>query len=39
VLGNSQAPLYWNRADKSADTMRDSWIWTGDRFREDAEGF
>jgi benzoate-CoA ligase family protein len=39
VRGDSQAPLYWNRPDKSADTMRGSWIWTGDRFREDAEGF
>jgi benzoate-CoA ligase family protein len=39
VRGDSQAPLYWNRPDKTADTMRDGWIWTGDRFHEDAEGF
>ena len=39
VRGDSQAPLYWNRTDKTADTMRDSWIWTGDRFHEDADGF
>jgi len=39
VRGDSQAPCYWNRADKTAETMRQSWIWTGDRFREDEEGF
>jgi benzoate-CoA ligase family protein len=39
VRGDSQAPCYWNRPEKTAETMRDSWIWTGDRFREDDEGF
>ncbi|HEY5638078.1 MAG TPA: benzoate-CoA ligase family protein, partial [Burkholderiales bacterium] len=39
VRGDSQAPFYWNRPDKTADTMRGDWIWTGDRFRRDAEGF
>lgn len=39
VRGDSQAPCYWRRSDKTADTMRDDWIWTGDRFRVDAEGF
>ncbi len=39
VRGDSQAPCYWNRPEKTAQTMRDSWIWTGDRFREDDEGF
>ncbi len=39
VRGDSQAPCYWNRPEKTAETMRDSWIWTGDRFREDEEGF
>ncbi len=37
--GDSQAPLYWNRPDKTAETMRDGWIYTGDRFRLDDEGF
>ena len=37
--GDSQAPLYWNRPDKTAQTMRDGWIYTGDRFRVDDEGF
>lgn len=36
---DSQAPLYWNRPDKTAETMRDGWIYTGDRFRLDDEGF
>lgn len=39
VRGDSQAPLYWNRPDQTAETMRGSWIRTGDRFREDAQGF
>lgn len=39
VRGNSQAPCYWRRPDKTADTMRGDWIWTGDRFRVDADGF
>jgi benzoate-CoA ligase family protein len=39
VRGHSQAPCYWNRPDKTAETMRDGWIYTGDRFRVDADGF
>ena len=39
VRGHSQAPCYWNRPDKTAETMRDGWICTGDRFRRDADGF
>ncbi len=39
VLGDSNAPCYWNRPDKTAETMRDGWIYTGDRFTEDADGF
>jgi benzoate-CoA ligase family protein len=39
VRGASQAPMYWQRPDKTAETMRDGWIWTGDRFSVDAEGF
>ena len=39
VRGDSQAPLYWNRPDKTAETMRSGWICTGDRFRVDADGF
>jgi acyl-coenzyme A synthetase/AMP-(fatty) acid ligase len=39
VRGDSQAPCYWNRADKTAETMREGWIYTGDRFRRDEDGF
>jgi acetyl-CoA synthetase len=38
VRGDSAAPFYWNRADKTRETMREGWIWTGDRFHEDADG-
>ncbi len=34
VRGNSSAPCYWNRPDKTRETMRGDWIWTGDRFFE-----
>jgi acetyl-CoA synthetase len=40
VRGDSATPLYWNRPDKSAETIRDEgWIYTGDRFVRDDEGF
>jgi benzoate-CoA ligase family protein len=39
VRGHSSAPCYWNRPEKSAETMRDGWIWTGDRFVEDEDGY
>lgn len=39
VRGDSQAPFYWNQPDKTADTMRGDWIYTGDRFQLDADGF
>jgi len=40
VRGHSSAPCYWNRPDKTADTMReDGWLYTGDRFVRDADGF
>ncbi|MBR1218943.1 benzoate-CoA ligase family protein [Bradyrhizobium sp. U87765 SZCCT0131] len=40
VRGDSNTPLYWNRPDKTAETIRDGgWIYTGDRFVRDAEGF
>ena len=34
VRGDSSTPCYWRRADKTAETMRDGWIYTGDRFIE-----
>jgi acetyl-CoA synthetase len=39
VRGDSSAPFYWNRSDKTRETMREGWIYTGDRFREDADGY
>jgi len=40
VRGDSNTPLYWNRPDKSAETIREQgWIYTGDRFVRDADGF
>jgi benzoate-CoA ligase family protein len=40
VRGDSATPLYWNRPDKSAETVREAgWIYTGDRFVRDSDGF
>ncbi|SHK48858.1 acetyl-CoA synthetase [Bradyrhizobium lablabi] len=40
VRGDSSTPLYWNRPDKSAETIREEgWIYTGDRFVRDSDGF
>jgi acetyl-CoA synthetase len=40
VRGDSNTPLYWNRPDKTAETVREEgWIYTGDRFMRDADGF
>ncbi len=40
VRGDSATPLYWNRPDKTAETIREEgWIYTGDRFVRDADGF
>jgi benzoate-CoA ligase family protein len=40
IRGHSSAPCYWNRPDKTAETMRQNgWLYTGDRFIRDAEGF
>ncbi len=38
VRGTSSAPLYWNRPDKTVETMRGDWLYTGDRFVE-KDGF
>jgi acetyl-CoA synthetase len=34
VRGHSSSPSYWNRPDKTRDTMRGEWLYTGDRFVE-----
>ncbi|WP_349366198.1 MAG: benzoate-CoA ligase family protein [Nitratireductor rhodophyticola] len=38
VRGHSSAPCYWNRPDKTRETMRGDWLYTGDRFIE-RDGF
>jgi acetyl-CoA synthetase len=40
VRGDSNTPLYWNRPDKTGEAIRDAgWIYTGDRFVRDSDGF
>ena len=40
VRGDSSTPLYWNRPEKTAETIREGgWIYTGDRFVRDGDGF
>ena len=39
VRGDSNAPCYWQKPDKTAETMRQGWIWTGDKFTQDEDGF
>ena len=40
VRGDSSTPLYWNRPDKTAESIREGgWIYTGDRFLRDNDGF
>ena len=40
VRGHSSTPLYWKRPEQSAETIREGgWIYTGDRFVRDVEGF
>jgi acetyl-CoA synthetase len=40
VRGDSNMPQYWNRPDKTAETIREGgWIYTGDRFVRDSDGF
>src|SRR4030081_264219 len=40
VRGDSNTPIYWNRPETSAETIREEgWIYTGDRFVRDSDGF
>jgi benzoate-CoA ligase len=39
VRGDSTAPCYWNRADLSAQRMRDGWFHSGDMYSIDADGY
>ena len=37
--GGSAIPYYLNKPDKTAETIRDGWVRTGDVYRRDEEGF
>lgn len=39
VRGLSAAVMYWNKPDKTSETMQDDWIVTGDCFAKDEDGF
>jgi benzoate-CoA ligase len=39
VRGDSALALYWRQHEKTKQTVRGDWIYTGDRYRQDADGF
>jgi benzoate-CoA ligase family protein len=39
ISGDSTARCYWNNADRTATTMVDGWLDTGDTYRRDAQGY
>jgi benzoate-CoA ligase len=39
VMGNSTCALYWNKHDKTRDTIQGRWIRTGDKYSQDPDGF
>jgi benzoate-CoA ligase family protein len=39
VRGGSAIPYYLNNPEKTAETLRDGWVRTGDIFRRDADGY
>jgi benzoate-CoA ligase len=38
VRGESMLREYWNQAEKTADSIRDGWFYSRDRYRRDAQG-
>jgi len=38
IRGGSAASHYWNRRDKTRETMRGPWLVTGDQYHRDADG-
>ena len=38
IKGETLAPYYWNRLDRTRATMLGDWMRTGDMFRQDADG-
>jgi acetyl-CoA synthetase len=40
IRGHSSTPMFWNRPERTAETVRDGgWMYTGDRFIRDRDGF
>ena len=39
IKGGSAAASYWNKPEKTAATMREGWVFTGDRYCQDDEGY
>ncbi len=39
IRGESAAKYYWNKPEKTAETMIDGWLNTGDTYRQDADGY
>jgi benzoate-CoA ligase family protein len=40
IRGHSSTPMFWNRLERTAKTIRDGgWMFTGDRFVRDQDGF
>jgi benzoate-CoA ligase family protein len=39
VKGETTAPYYWNRRERTRQTMLGEWLRTGDMFRQDAAGW
>jgi benzoate-CoA ligase len=39
VMGDSTCAYYWNKHDRTRDTIQGRWIRTGDKYSEDADGF
>ncbi len=39
IRGESAAKYYWNKPEKTAETMVDGWLNTGDTYRADTDGY
>jgi benzoate-CoA ligase family protein len=39
IRGDSTAAYYWNKHDKTKDTINGHWIYTGDKYYQDEEGY
>jgi len=39
IKGPTTSPYYWNRADRTRETMLGEWLRTGDMFARDADGY